>query len=66
MGQFTITPRAIKDEKGNWLVAIDIESTDKEKTIQKRALLTTEQATELCNAIKFATYTAITQNLKTD
>lgn len=58
-----IKPRAFKGEDGIWLVAVDIISTDpKEQDI--RILLTTELATELANEIKFANYTAKSQNLK--
>lgn len=53
MGQFTITPRAIKDEKGNWLVAIDIESTDKElKNIEATKQAIKEVVREVLKELK--------------
>ncbi|SQA93983.1 hypothetical protein [Capnocytophaga ochracea] len=60
----TITTKAYK-EATEWLVSLEIEVTPKEgKPTKVRSLLTTEQTTELMNKIKFANYTAKSQNHK--
>ena len=48
-----------------WFVSLEIEVTPKEGEPTKvRAILDTDEATELINKIKFANYTAKSQNLK--
>jgi hypothetical protein len=48
-----------------WFVLLEIEATPKEGEPTKvRAILDTDEATELINKIKFANYTAKSQNLK--
>ena len=48
-----------------WFVSLEIEVTPKEgKPTKVSAILDTEEATELINKIKFANYTAKSQNLK--
>ena len=48
-----------------WFVSLEIEVTPKEGEPTKvSAILDTDEATELINKIKFANYTAKSQNLK--
>ena len=48
-----------------WFVSLEIEVTPEEGEPTKvRAILDTDEATELINKIKFANYTAKSQNLK--
>ena len=60
--------RVTKDENGIYLVALDIISTNelesKKSEVLGECLLSTEQAAELINRIKFYNYTAKSQNSK--
>lgn len=48
-----------------WFVSLEVEVTPEEGEPTKvRAILDTDEATELINKIKFANYTAKSQNLK--
>lgn len=55
----------VHEEACFWFVSLEIEVTPKYGEPTKvRAILDTDEATELINKIKFANYTAKSQNLK--
>lgn len=52
-------------EASEWFVSLEIEATPKNGSPTKvRVMLDTDEATELMNKIKFANYTAKSQNHK--